>query len=153
MSFFGMGPTEFLVIAVIAFIIFGPEKFTEVAGSFGKFIREFRTMSGGLTGEFQQAINEFQQVGGEIRQVSDEIQDSTRSLLSASDPRAMPPRNIANPAPAPAFVRGSATVGSRPTKEDPLADFSNLAEAAPVTRPSAPETAETASQHSNEPAA
>ena len=101
MSFFGMGPTEFLVIAVIAFVIFGPEKFTELAGTVGKFVREFRSMSGGITGEFQQAMNEFQQVGteikqvgGEIRQVTGEIQDSTRSLMQGNDPRTMIPRSI-----------------------------------------------------------
>jgi len=153
MSFFGMGPTEFLVIAVIAFIIFGPEKFSEVAGSAGKFIREVRSMSGGLTGEFQQAMNEFQQVGGEIRQVSDEIQDSTRSLLRESDPRVVTPRSISSPSPLPAFVRGSATAGSRPTKENPLADFSAYAEAAPVIPPSVPVPDEAAAQQSSEPAA
>lgn len=153
MNFFGMGPTEFLVIAVIAFIIFGPEKFSEVAGSAGKFIREVRSMSGGITGEFQQAMNEFQQVGGEIRQVTDEIQDSTRSLLTASDPRTVTPRSISNTSPAPAFVRGSSSVGSRPTKADPLADFSGFAEASPVTPPKISTSEEAAAPQSNEPAA
>ncbi len=132
MSFFGMGPTEFLVIAVIAFIIFGPEKFTEVAGSVGKFVREFRSMSGGLTGEFQQAVNEFQQVGGEIRQVTEEIQDTTRSMLEAGDPRSALPRSILSPTSTPSYVRNSNTVGSRPSKGDPLADFGSFAEATPT---------------------
>ncbi len=135
MSFFGMGPTEFLVIAVIGFIIFGPEKFTELAGSVGKFVREFRAMSGGLTGEFQEAFNEIQQVGGEIRQVGDEIHDSTRSLLNDVDPRTAMPRSIADSAPTPAFVRSAnVTVSSRPTKSDPLADFGTV-EAVPVNPP------------------
>ncbi len=142
MGFFGMGPTEFLVIAVIAFIIFGPEKFTELAGTVGKFVREFRSMSGGLTGEFQQAMNEFQQVGGEIRQVSDEIQGSARSVLEASDPRNALPRNITTPQPTPAFVRSSNPVGSRPSKEDPLADFGGYGEAQPITPPVQPKAVE-----------
>ncbi len=163
MSFFGMGPTEFLVIAVIAFIIFGPEKFTELAGSVGKFVREFRAMSGGLTGEFQQAFNEIQQVGGELRQVGDELQDSTRSLLNDVDLRNSMPRSIGEPAPAPAFVRSAnVTVSSRPTKADPLADFGTV-EAMPVTPPApeqpevveAPEveTVAAVDEHTSEPAA
>ncbi len=152
MSFFGMGPVEFLVIAGIAFIIFGPEKFAEVAGSVGKFVREFRAMSGGLTGEFQQALNEFQQVGGEIRQVTDEIQDTTRSMLQAGDPRTTLPRTIASPAATPSFIRESSTVGARPSKDNPLADFGSFAEAppAPERLPAAAEPVETTS---SEPAA
>ncbi len=149
MSFFGMGPTEFLVIAVIAFIIFGPEKFTELASTVGKFVREFRSMSGGITGEFQQAMNEFQQVGseikqvgGEIRQVTGEIQDSTRSLIQSSDPRTMIPRAINESPASPSYVRDSNTVGSRPNKSDPLADFGSFAEAvhepAPLPAPAVP---------------
>lgn len=152
MSFFGMGPVEFLVIAGIAFIIFGPEKFAEVAGSVGKFVREFRAMSGGLTGEFQQALNEFQQVGGEIRQVTDEIQDSTRSLLQAGDPRSAPPRTIVNSVSAPSFVRGSSPIGMRPSKADPLADFSSFAEAAPAPE-RLPAPVAPAEPNSSEPAA
>lgn len=170
MSLFGMGPTEFLVIAVIAFIIFGPEKFTELAGAAGKFVREFRAMSGGLTGEFQQAMSEFQEIGGEIRQVSGEfqgefqnvggeirqvtgeLQGGTRSAIATSDPRAAIPRTIANPAPTPSFVRDTRTVGTRPTKADPLADFGLFAEANP-TPEKPPAEHETPEAHPSEPAA
>ena len=113
-------------------------------------------MSGGITGEFQQAMNEFQQVGGEIRQVSGELHDSTRSLLDAADPRSALPRTISDPAPSPAFVRDSAPVGSRPSKADPLADFGTYGEAAPATPPTlakATEVEETREPRSDEPAA
>lgn len=170
MSLFGMGPTEFLVIAVIAFIIFGPEKFTELAGTAGKFVREFRAMSGGLTGEFQQAMNEFQDlggeirqvtgevqgqfqdIGGEIRQVTGELQDSTHQMLSASDPRIASPRTISNPTATPSFVRDTRTVGARPTKADPLADFGLFAEATPTPEKLSAEPA-TSEAHSSQPAA
>ncbi|MGA7672446.1 MAG: twin-arginine translocase TatA/TatE family subunit [Nitrolancea sp.] len=159
MSFFGMGPTEFLVIAVIAFVIFGPEKFTELAGTVGKFVRDFRSMSGGITGEFQQAMNEFQQVGteikqvgGEIRQVTGEIQDNTRNLLQGSDQRTLGPRSISEPALEPSYVRDSGSVGSRPSKADPLADFGSFAEAVhePAVLPASDVPAE---ESSSEPAA
>lgn len=40
MDFFGIGPLEVLVVLLLAFIIFGPEKLLEVSRSAGKFIRE-----------------------------------------------------------------------------------------------------------------
>jgi len=137
MSFFGMGPTEFLVIAVIAFIIFGPEKFAELATTAGKFVREIRSMSGGLTGEFQDAINEFQQVSGELKgefqQVTGEIQDTTRSIASAVDVRSSLTHAVSSPASPPAYVRAAApTAGAKPTKQDPLADLGGLPEASPA---------------------
>lgn len=153
MSFFGMGPTEFLVIAVIAFIIFGPEKFTEVASSAGRFVREFRAMSGGITGEFQQAMSEFQEVSGEIRQVSGELQDSTRSMIEMGDPRVSPPRSISSPASSPSFIRDSRSVGSRPSKDDPLADFSSFAEAPPPPEQLSAGTPESGATNPSEPAA
>jgi sec-independent protein translocase protein TatB len=143
MSFFGMGPTEFLVIAVIAFIIFGPEKFAELASSAGKFVREMRSMSGGLTGEFRDAMNEIQQVKGEIqgefRNVTGEIQETTRSISSAIDIRPTLTDAMHPPANPPAYVRASAAAATgapaRPTKADPLADLGGLPEATPPSQP------------------
>jgi sec-independent protein translocase protein TatB len=162
MSFFGMGPTEFLVIAVIAFIIFGPEKFAELASSAGKFVREMRSMSGGLTDEFKDAMNEFQQVKGEIqgevRNMSGEIQDTTRSIASAVDVRPTLTNAMHPPANPPAYVRASANgEPARPTKADPLADLGGLPEAAPPPEPPSDLHANThaapAEPRSDEPAA
>lgn len=53
---FGIGPTELIVILVIALIVVGPEKLPQLAGQIGKAIRDFRQMSGDVTGEFQRAF-------------------------------------------------------------------------------------------------
>ena len=48
---FGIGPTELIVILVIALIVVGPERLPQLAGQVGKAIRDFRQMSGDMTGE------------------------------------------------------------------------------------------------------
>ena len=53
---FGIGPTELIVILVIALIVVGPERLPQLAGQVGKAIRDFRQMSGDVTGEFQRAF-------------------------------------------------------------------------------------------------
>jgi sec-independent protein translocase protein TatB len=158
MNFFGMGPTEFLVIAVIAFVIFGPEKFAELAGTVGKYVREIRSMTGGITGEFQDAMSEFQQVTGELKgefqQVSGEIQDTTRSLVTAADVRPAITRAMSNPASPPAYVRApTSTTGAKPTKQDPLADLGGLPEATPAPELLVTNQAETSEPRPDEPAA
>jgi sec-independent protein translocase protein TatA len=39
---FGLGPTELILILVIALVIFGPSKLPEIGESIGKGIREFK---------------------------------------------------------------------------------------------------------------
>ncbi|HEU5328500.1 MAG: Sec-independent protein translocase subunit TatA/TatB [Thermomicrobiales bacterium] len=43
MSFFGLGPVELLLIAVVAGLIFGVGRMPEIAGALGKSMREFKT--------------------------------------------------------------------------------------------------------------
>lgn len=56
MNFGGVGGGEFLVILVIALIVFGPGRLVEVASSLGKAFREFRKMSQDLTTELQKEL-------------------------------------------------------------------------------------------------
>jgi sec-independent protein translocase protein TatB len=42
MDFFNIGGLELIVILVVAFIVLGPERVTDVAQSLGKFARQFR---------------------------------------------------------------------------------------------------------------
>ncbi len=42
MSIFGIGPLEFLLILLIAFLVLGPEDAAKQARKFGKFIRKLR---------------------------------------------------------------------------------------------------------------
>jgi len=49
MNIFNIGPTELLMILVIAIIVFGPNKIPEIGASIGKSLRQFRDASRELT--------------------------------------------------------------------------------------------------------
>lgn len=39
---FGLGPTEMIIALVVVLLLFGAKRIPEIAGSFGKGIREFK---------------------------------------------------------------------------------------------------------------
>lgn len=53
MGFFGMGVQEIVIIAIVALIIFGPDRLPEMAGQAGKLLRDARKMTADLQGEFE----------------------------------------------------------------------------------------------------
>ncbi|MBI5503388.1 MAG: twin-arginine translocase TatA/TatE family subunit [Deltaproteobacteria bacterium] len=52
---FGVGPTELLVILVIALLVLGPKRLPELAHSLGKGLAEFRKATSDLSTEFDSA--------------------------------------------------------------------------------------------------
>jgi len=52
------GPTEWVIILVIALIIFGPGKLPEVGKGIGRAIREFRRASKGISEDISSAITD-----------------------------------------------------------------------------------------------
>ena len=40
---FGLGPTEVIIVLILALVVFGPKKLPEMARSVGKGIREFKS--------------------------------------------------------------------------------------------------------------
>jgi TatA/E family protein of Tat protein translocase len=120
MNFFGMGPMELGVILVIALIIFGPGKLPEIGAQLGNVVRDFRNVTGDLTGEFQEAMNDFKGAADEVRQSAAEVQDTTRSLTRL-DQQVTPATKPASPLPETARAANGAPAA--PTKDDPLADL------------------------------
>jgi sec-independent protein translocase protein TatB len=53
MGFLGMGVQEIVIIAIVALIIFGPDRLPEMAGQAGKLLRDARKMTADLQGEFE----------------------------------------------------------------------------------------------------
>jgi len=55
---FNIGPTELIVILVIALIVFGPKRLPEIGKTVGKSMREFRKASQDLKDEFNMNVDE-----------------------------------------------------------------------------------------------
>ena len=54
MGFLGIGTGEFLLIAVIVLMVFGPGKMPEIARTLGRAVREFKKYSSALTKDFRE---------------------------------------------------------------------------------------------------
>src|SRR5207302_7626717 len=54
---FNVGPTELIVILLLALLVFGPKKLPEVGRSVGRGLREFRRASDEVRDEIQRGLN------------------------------------------------------------------------------------------------
>lgn len=152
---FGIGPTELIVILVIALIVVGPERLPQLAGQIGKAIRDFRQMSTDVTGEFQRAfqLEEEERQAVQAPVLTDEVigPSGEPPALAAQVIESEPP--IAEPAPVAVAAEDipppdAPTTGENgyyatpplATKADPLAGVSLLDEPEP---PAATTTYET----------
>lgn len=103
---------ELLILLVIAFLVFGPEKLPELARGAGRGLREFRRMSSELqqsiSTTFEEPLQQVQQVHQEMQQ---QVQDVTRlANETLTQPWSQPVS--APPAPAPFALPEPATVNS-----------------------------------------
>lgn len=55
---FNVGPTELMVILVLALIVFGPKKLPEMGKSIGKGLSEFRKAQTEIKREIREGMNE-----------------------------------------------------------------------------------------------
>lgn len=162
---FGVGYQEMFVILVIALVVFGPQRLPELAGQAGRWIREFKKMTSGLTGEFEKTMAEVddirESVRREMKSMMDEVDDVAEGVKRelGAPAKAKPAAKAAGgnrPAGAGANKGKAAAVAAKKpvalpvaTKADPLSDVSALDDnllTAPVTRrvaanPSAPSSA------------
>ena len=56
MDFFGIGPWEILLILILALILVGPGKITEIARNLGRTIRAVKKASSDLTASFTKEL-------------------------------------------------------------------------------------------------
>lgn len=52
-----IGPLEILVVAVIALIVFGPQRLPEIARSIGRTLADLRRTAGEFRAEFESGMN------------------------------------------------------------------------------------------------
>lgn len=72
---FGLGPTELIVIAVLAILVLGPNKIPAAASQLGKAIRSFRR----ATHDLQDQIDQDGQLGKSISDIQSALHgDPTR---------------------------------------------------------------------------
>jgi sec-independent protein translocase protein TatB len=129
---------EMLVIAVIALLVFGPERLPEIAGKIGRGVRELRAATGELTTEFQRAISEAQSTIDDVKQPAIEVRQTAESALSTVRLDQVEPPSAANPTPdTPLTVarhpNGSNSAQRFPTKDDPLADLGGFDDGRPTS--------------------
>ena len=69
------------IIAVVALLIFGPEKLPEMMGQAGKLVRDFRSMTAEMSGEFEKTIAEAKSV---TKDIQGEVGSMTKQVSSVS---------------------------------------------------------------------
>ena len=55
---FNIGPTELIIILVLALIVFGPARLPEIGRSIGRSLREFRRASDEIRGEIERDLDD-----------------------------------------------------------------------------------------------
>ena len=113
MNILGMGPTEILLIVVLALIVFGPAKLPEIMGNVGRAIADFRRATSQLSDEFNRTIqaelNETRALVDDTKSTVTGVQTSINSALTGI----AAPIRTAEPANGVAAANG--TNGTTPT--------------------------------------
>lgn len=136
---FGLGPTELIVILVLALLVFGPKRIPELAGNLGKAIRSFRK----VTKDLREQID----IEDEVRRPFEDLRAALRDEPPPYIPPPAPPIYSAPEEPTYGTGPGMAALGPQ-TVGAPGADAVDEpavtaahADAAPVATP-APAPAE-----------
>jgi len=75
--FGNIGPTELILIFVIALLVFGPKKLPEIGRSVGKALREFKKTSEEIKGRIEEEIE-----ASEIKDIRKDIQAGVDGIKS-----------------------------------------------------------------------
>ena len=80
--FGSIGPTELILIFIIALLVFGPKKLPEVGKSVGKAIREFKKASDEIKGRIEEEIqaSEIKDIHKDIKSGLDTLQSGARGF-------------------------------------------------------------------------
>jgi sec-independent protein translocase protein TatB len=102
MEIFGVGPFELALIALIAFIVLGPERIPTAMRWLGRTMRQLRQMSQQLTKDYgadiQQVTSEISAVQTELRNIQRDLTEVTRGLVTGTE--VIHPPKVTTPASA-----------------------------------------------------
>lgn len=99
------GFQEWLVIALVALLVFGPDRLPEVARTAARAIARFRVEAQRNVDELKQAARregidqEFRELRREMRGTRDELRDGLRSTIGEEEPRRRAARPVDQPPP------------------------------------------------------
>lgn len=143
MGMLGIGAPEMLIIAVIALVVFGPNRLPEVAGQLGKVVRDIRRMTSELTSELeknadlkdikdavQKELGGIQtQVNAATATINKEVKSATTAINAATNTTVTPAKPATTTTTTSAKTTTTTSAGSTTvvakkvaTKSDPLAD-------------------------------
>lgn len=120
-TIFGIGPLEFVLIAVLTLLVFGPERFPELMRNLGKGVRQFRGFLASFTDDIKDDIapiaTELQEVTKDFRQDLNELRDigNLGKLIPPISLDGAPPGNRAEQAQVPVSGEAGAPSASAPT--------------------------------------
>ncbi len=116
MEFLGIGPLEIALIALIAFIILGPDRLPGVMRQLGTWIRQLRELAINLTRDYNTDI---QQLTGEITALQEEIRSIQRDLGQVAG-SFLTPSPAATRMPKPSeMLKSTAPVANNPAPTEP----------------------------------
>ncbi len=78
MDFMGIGPLELLLILLLAFLFFGPEKLPGMAAKAGRWYRNFRKATFDLSKSFSEELSAEERRGKESKALS--LPDATTTI-------------------------------------------------------------------------
>jgi TatA/E family protein of Tat protein translocase len=84
--FGSVGPTELILIFIIALLVFGPKKLPEIGKSVGKAIREFKKASDEIKGRIEEEIqaSEIKDIGKDLQSGVNTLRDGIRGIADAT---------------------------------------------------------------------
>ena len=135
MEVFGIGPLEIALIALIAFVVLGPDRIPGVMRQLGKWTRQLRETANNITRDYNTEIRE---ITGELTALQEEIRSIQRDLGSIATGFMAPP-SPESPPPArsntvsPPDPDGPDRSASSQTNIQPPADDIKQTDALPAT--------------------
>jgi len=84
--FGSVGPTELILIFIVALLVFGPKKLPEIGKSVGKALREFKKASEEIKGRIEEEIqaSEIKDIGKDIKAEVQGLHDEIKKQVPAS---------------------------------------------------------------------
>lgn len=140
MNLFGVGVWEILFVLLLAALIFGPGRLPELAGQFGRAIRELREYARDFRDEYLTDFEEMREEYIEVRHQFEETDSEIRSDLAAAKADIQAVARDAEVATEDAMESArTGGAGTAPAAPIPPADVSTNANAADAEQKSAAE--------------